>query len=99
MNITNLDFERALSRIRDRYIQLPPHQQRILVDRISQSSQEQLLVEVNEPLPVQQGRGRPVGTRGRRGKGNISTRRDPTAFEHVLNQTEVARHPDAVSVV
>ena len=56
-------------------------------------------MEVNEPLPVQQGRGRPVGTRGRRGKGNISTRRDPTAFEHVLNQTEVARHPDAVSVV
>ena len=77
MNITDLNFEQALSRIRDRYTQLPPHQQRIILDRISQLSQEQLLVEVNEPLPVRQGHGCPVRARRRRGKDNISTRHDP----------------------
>ena len=54
MNITNLIFEQALSRIQDHYTQLPPHQQRILLDRISQLSQDQLLMQVNKPLPVRQ---------------------------------------------
>ena len=60
-------------------------------------TEEEVLVEVNESLPVRQGRGRPVGARGRRGKDNVSTRRDPSAFEHVLLQTEAVQKPDAVS--
>ena len=51
---------------------------------------------MNEPLPLRQGSGRPVGARGRRGKDNVSPRRDPSAFEHVLLQTEAVRKPDAV---
>ena len=59
-------------------------------------TEEEVLVEVNEPLPVRQGRGRPVGARGRRGKDKVSTRRDPSAFKHVLLQTEAVQKPDVV---
>ena len=52
---------------------------------------------MNKPLPLRQGSGRPVGARGRRGKDNVSTRRDPSAFEHVLLQNEAVQKPDAVS--
>ena len=51
-------------------------------------TEKEVLVAVNETLPVRQGRGRPVGARGRRGKDNVSTRRDPSAFEYVLLQIE-----------
>ena len=60
-------------------------------------TEEEIFVEVNEALPVRQGRGRPVGARGRCGKYNVSTRRDPSAFEHVLLQTQAVQKPDAVS--
>ena len=58
-----------------------------------------MLVEVNESLPVRQDRGRPVGARGRRGKSNVFTRRDPSAFEHGLLQTGAVRKTDADSGV
>ena len=62
-------------------------------------TEEEVLVEVNESLPVRQGRGRPVGAQGRRRKDNVSTRCDPSALEHVLLQTEPVQNPDAVSNV
>ena len=43
------------------------------LDRISQFSQDQVLVEVKELLPVRQGRGGVIGARGRRGNDNVST--------------------------
>ena len=85
---TDLTLEPALSQIRDRYSQLIPHQQRILLDHIILLSREEVLVEVNEPPPVRQGRSRPVGARGRCVNDNVSTRRDQSSFEHALLQTE-----------
>ena len=46
-------------------------------------------MEFNEPLPVRQGRGRPVGARGSRDKVNISTRPDPSAFENALDKLKL----------
>ena len=93
---TDLTLEQALSQNQDRLSQLPPHQQRILLDRITLLSKEEVLVEVNVSLPVRQGRCRPVGGRGRRGKDSVSTLRDPSAFEHVLLQTEAVQKPNAI---
>ena len=42
-NTTNLTLEQALSQIQDCYTHLQPHQQRILLDRISQLSQDQIM--------------------------------------------------------
>ncbi|KAI9922062.1 hypothetical protein PsorP6_000998 [Peronosclerospora sorghi] len=77
-------MEQALTCIQVRHVHLPPHQQKILEDQLCVLSQGDFLVPVQEP-DIIRGRGRPMGSRGRRHGAN-STRRDPSEFEIVDQQ-------------
>ena len=76
----NPRIENAIEQYEARHIALPPHQQRVLEERLIALSQETTVEPVQEPVPIRRGRGRPPGSRNR---VNTSTRRDPSSFERV----------------
>lgn len=77
-HITGVQFDTILNQMGQRYIQMPPHQQRLLHLHIEQLSQEGTISVIQNPESVRV-RGRPQGSTA----GYTTTTRDPSRHEYV----------------